>query len=204
MRRRAVLVSLIAALPAGLVAAVSLARAVPDFFDPCFQWATGSSTETEGMVTHTFSGALAPGGPCRSIRASSETKLHALARLTLVPGGILAAVTLAGFGAVRSRSMFSVLAALLILLESVPLIFSFAPVSVFACGGFLLAARYTTVLRGPAKALAQITGSLAAVAAFFCLRSVLFLGGAPPLLLALICLLILVAVIGWWPHPAGD
>ena len=67
-------------LPLGLVAVRAVAITASQFFDPCFQWGIGNSS----------SGTIRRDDPCRSRSGSSETKTQAVARMLIVPGGILA------------------------------------------------------------------------------------------------------------------
>ncbi len=187
MRYRAVVIALLAALPLVLLVAWSLPRTLSRFFDPCFRWGV-----SQPATVH-----ISPESPCRSVGGTSETKLHAVVRLLFVHGGILLAIVLGLLGAFISRPFLSVLGAGLIFLESVPLIFSFAWLTVFVSGLFLLAARAGAPVQGGAKTGSRLIGSLGALAGLAYLPSLL--KGAPLFLIFLVIALAFVAVIGWWP-----
>jgi hypothetical protein len=130
-------------------------------------------------------------------RGGADTK--ALVLLALVQGGILLAISLGVMGAVWRRPGLTVAGAGLIFLEGVPLIFSFAWLAVLVSGLFLLAARDTAPIRGPALVGARVIGSVAALWA---------MAGVPSLLMAqplfgvfLEVALCGVVAIGWWPAP---
>jgi hypothetical protein len=185
MRHRAVVIAVLAALL--LLAAWSLARTLPQFWDRCFQWAT---PQTAGM-------SISPEPGCRSVEGTSETRLQAVARLAVVHGGILLASVLGVLGAVRARPLLVVFGAGLILLESIPLIFSFAFMTVFVSGLFLLAARAGAPVEGAAKAGTRVIGSVGAVAAAAYLPALF--KGAPLFFIFLVIALAFVAIAGWWP-----
>jgi hypothetical protein len=140
---------------------------------------------------------ISPESPCRSVGGTSETKLYAVVRLLLVHGGILIASVLGIMGAFIRRPVLLVLGAGLMFLESVPLIFSFAWLTVFVSGLFLLAARAGAPVQGAAKIGTRLIGSLAALAALAYLPS--FIKGAPLFFIFLLIALAFVAAIGWWP-----
>jgi hypothetical protein len=94
---------------------------------------------------------ISPESPCRSVGGTSETKLYAVVRLLLVHGGILIASVLGIMGAFIRRPVLLVLGAGLMFLESVPLIFSFAWLTVFVSGLFLLAARAGAPVSGSSE-----------------------------------------------------
>ena len=140
---------------------------------------------------------ISPGGPCRAVGGTSETKTQAAVRVSLVPGGILIASLLAILGALLARPGLAVLGAGVIFLESIPLIFSFAWLTALVSGLFLLAARASAPLQGPARIGTRMIGSLGVLAALWCLPSLL--RGMPLFLLFLFIALACVAVAGWWP-----
>lgn len=82
-------------------------------------------------------------------------------------------------------------------LESVPLIFSFAWLTAFLSGLFLLAAREVAPFQGAAKLGARMIGSLSGVAALFLVPSML--EGPALFLVFLLMALIFVAAVGWRP-----
>jgi hypothetical protein len=153
MRSRAVTFALLGALPTALLAVVVLIRSVPKFFDPCLQWGAGreegSSLSGRGK-SYSSSLALPLGGqgPCaQRIAATSETKAQAVARLALAPGGILIGSILGLLGVLLSAPALTIFAASIMFLESIALVFSFAPLTLAAGVFFLLAARETAILR---------------------------------------------------------
>jgi len=187
MRHRAGVIALLAALPPVLLVAWSLAGTLSRFSDPCFQW---GQSQPVSMY-------LSPESPCRSVGGSSETKVHAVAQLLLVQGGILTACLLGVCGAFVRRPVISVLGAGLIFFESVPLIFSFAWLTVFVSGLFLVAMRVGTPVHGAAKLGTRLIGSLGALALLTYLRAVF--RGTPLFLVLLLIALAFVAIVGWWP-----
>lgn len=189
MRYHAV-VALLAALPPILIVGWSLTRTLPQLSDPCFQW--GLSQSVNGYVS--------PNGPCRALEGSTETKPHAVVRLVLVHGGILVATVLGVLGALLARPLISVLGAGLIFLESIPLIFSFAWLTVFVSGLFLLAARENALVHRGARVGMRLIGSLAALAALLCLPA---LSTAALFLLFLLSALAFTAVVALWPVRAA-
>jgi hypothetical protein len=81
-------------LPLGLLALRAVAITASQFFDPCFQWGIGNSS----------SGTIRRDDPCRSRSGASETKTQAVARMLILPGGILAGLALGILGR-RARGL---------------------------------------------------------------------------------------------------
>ena len=189
MRFSGVAISLLAVLPPLLLVSWSLSRTLPQFSDPCFQWG----------ISQRGSMHLSPRGPCRAMGGTSETKAQAVVRLTLVHGGILIASLLAVLGALLSRPLLSVLGAGLMFFESIPLISSFAWLTVLVSGLLLLAARERAALQGSARIGTRLIGSLGGFAALMYLP--LLLAGPPLFLVFLVIALTFVAIVGWWPAP---
>jgi hypothetical protein len=187
MRFSAVAIALVAVLLPVLMVSWSLSQTLPQFSDPCFQWG----------ISQRGSMHISPAGPCHAMGGTSETKAQAVVRLTLIHGGILIASLLAILGALWSRPLLSVLGAGLIFFESIPLIFSFAWLTVFVSGLFLLAARESAQVHGAAKLGMRLMGSLGGLAALMYMPSLL--GGPPLFLVFLVIALAFVAVVGWWP-----
>jgi hypothetical protein len=187
MRSPAVAIAILGALPALLLVTWSSSRTISQFWDPCFQWG----------ISHRGSMHISPGGPCRAMGGTSETKAQAVVRLTLVHGGILIASLLAILGALLSRPLLSVLGAGLIFFEAIPLIWSFAWLTVFVSGLFLLAARKSAPVHGAAKMGTRVIGSVGGLAALVYMRSLL--EGPPLFFVFLVIALVFVAVVGWWP-----
>ena len=95
------------------------------------------------------------------------------------------------------QGRLAVLGAGLIFFESIPLIFSFAWLTVFASGVFLLAARSSAPIQGAAKVGTRLIGSLGGLAAVRCLPAMLV--GTQLFLIFLLIASAFVAVVGWWP-----
>ncbi len=193
MRNRAVLIALVAALPLVLLTAWSSSQMLPRFSDPCYQW--GDSQPMTRVIS--------PDSPCQSVEGTSQTKFEATLQLFLINGGILIAGALGILGVSLGKPAPTVFGAGLMFLESVPLIFSFAWLTVFVSGMLLLAARATAPLHGAAKFGARLLGSLAALAAVVYVPGLLY--GAPLFLIFLLIALAFVAATGWWPiRPLGS
>jgi hypothetical protein len=87
---------------------------VADFFNPCLTWGVGSS----GSVT------LNPGLArlcSNSAGEVSQTIADAVTGLILIQGGILSAAILGAFGVIRAHPRLASLAAVILFIESVPL-----------------------------------------------------------------------------------
>jgi hypothetical protein len=187
LRYRSVVFPLLTTLPPILLVAWSLTRILPQFWKPCFEWGLSQSVSRR----------IAPEAPCRVIEGTSETRLQAVVKLLLVHGGILIAGVFGILGALLAKPFLSVLGAGLIFLESIPLIFSFAFLTVFVSGLFLLAARSIAPVQGAAKAGTRLMGSLGAVAVLVCLPALF--KGPPAFFVFLLIALVFVAIVGWWP-----
>lgn len=181
-------VALLGALMCGMLAAWSLARALPQFSDPCHRWGVSFSAGAELNIP--------PGGPCRAISVTSETKAQAVARLVAINGGLLVAAFLGVLGIALARPRAAVLAAALLLLLSFPLAFSVAWVTALSAGLFLAAAREIAHFEGTAEPAARLVGLLAALAAVMFIPAVLagVLFG-----LFSFAALAFAAAAGWWP-----
>jgi hypothetical protein len=193
MRPHAVAIAALAALPPVLLSLWSVNQSLTRFSDPCFQWGTPQSSDGG----YSMSATIAPGSPCRHMGGTSETKTEAIVKMVLVPGGILLASLLGLVGTLLSRPSVTVLGAGLMFLESAPLIFSFAFLTVFVSGLFLVAARQITELAGTAQIGARLIGSLAALWALSC--AVALARETALFLIFLLIGLIFVALAGWLP-----
>jgi hypothetical protein len=200
MRRAAILLRVISSLPLGILAGRSIAITVQQFFDPCLEWnlSTGSGS------IHSSSPKIAGDDPCASRRAAtSETRTGAIIRLLLVGGGIIAAIVLGIWGTVRSRQGLAVTGAVMMFLEAIPLMFSFAALPVFASGSFLLSARATSPLRGAPRIAARVMGVIAGVAGLNgivgALRYWATAAEFAPLLWLLPVCCFFVTAVAWWP-----
>lgn len=191
MRQRPIAAALLGALICGTLAVWSLSRALPRFSDPCHRWGVSMSAGAELSIP--------PGGPCLVISASSETKAQAAVRLAAINGGLLLTALLGVLGIVLARPRTAVLAAALLVLLSLPLVFSVAWVTSLSAGLFLAAARETAGFERAAKPAARLVGLLAAVGAVMFIPAVLagVLFG-----LFSFAALAFVAAAGWWPAGA--
>src|SRR5215470_9161019 len=104
---------LILTVPIGLIALISLVGQVPDFFNPCLKWGMSSG----GSIS------VSSVGPCSAAGGTSETIPQAIARLTLVQGGILTAIGVGLAGFLRSRPALLTAGSSILFLESVALVF---------------------------------------------------------------------------------
>jgi hypothetical protein len=104
--------------------------------DPCFVWGQSSVNLRIGKP------------PCEhSAGGTSETKAGAVARLTLIQGSILVATVLALVGSFRGRPLLCSVGVVMILLVSVPLMFSGLGIITLLCGMFFLPSCYWTRAR---------------------------------------------------------
>lgn len=187
MRFPAVAIAVLAALPPLLLVTWSSSTTIAQFWDPCFQWGMSQRGSMH----------ISPGGPCHTTGGTSETKAQAVARLSLVHGGILIASLLGILGAFLSRPLLSVFGAGLIFVEAIPLIWSFAWLTMFVSGLFLMTARESAPVHGAAKMGMRLIGSIAGLAGLGYMRSLL--DGPPLFFIFLVIALVFVAVVGWWP-----
>jgi len=192
MRVGAMVVAVMVSLPLGLVAIGAVASTARQFFDPCFQWGNGGNS---------FSGTIRPGDPCRAQSGTSESKTQAVARMLIVPGGILIGLALGIFGAARGWAGLAVGGAVVVFLESVPLMFSFGPLAVLTSGAFLLLARNVGPLRGAARVTARVLGVVSAIMGLNALRLVAPMVNEPGWIMLLLqtAFLFFVAGAAWWP-----
>ena len=134
MRVKPTLVALLASLPIGLIAMRAIVMEVRELSDSCLQW---------GQLSDWGNGRIArssarSGDPCSTrVSGTSETRQGSIIRTLLVPGGILAAIALGILGAARSQQRVAGIAAVLMLVEALPLIFGVAPLAVLTGGVFL-------------------------------------------------------------------
>jgi len=199
MRGVVILLALISSVPPVLLAVNAIARTIPEFFDPCFEWGAGSNT----------SRTVSAQDPCATTGrgGTSETRQQALGRLLLIPGGILAGSALGIFGAARRRSVFAVLGAVLMYLASLPFALTFASIAAFTSGTFLLVARSTGPLLGVPKAIVRVLGAVAVMMALSWIRVAIVATGHGEgqfLLFAVIGFQVFVAVAGWWPYSQSE
>ena len=203
MRRAAILLTVISSLPLGILAGRGIAITVQQFFDPCLEW----NLSTGPGSLHSSSPKIGVNNPCafRSA-ATSETKTGAIIRLLLVGGGIVTAIVLGIWGTVRSRQGLAVTGAVMMFLEAIPLMFSFAALPVFASGSLLLSARATSPLRRAPKIAARVLGVIAGVAGLNGIAAALrywatAAESAPLLVWLLPACCFFVTAVAWWPSP---
>ena len=192
MRVGTTVLAAIISLPLGLVAVRAVAITVGQFSDPCFQWNTGNS----GSAT------IRSDDPCRSRSGTSETQTQAVARMLIVPGGILAGLALGIIGTARSRAGLAVAGAVVVFVEAVPLLFSFAPLAVLTSGVFLLLARSAGPSSGAARIAARVLGVVSAIMGLNALRVAAPMVNEPGwiVLLLQMAFLFFVAGAAWWPE----
>ena len=189
MRYRAVAIAFVAALPPVLLVTPPLSRTLRHFSDPCVQWGVSFSEPVTVAVP--------PGGLCRSVETTSETRRQAVVRMILLHGGVLIASTLGFLGALFARPLITVIAAGLMLLESVPMMFSFGWVAALGSGLFLVAARDSGPIVRTAELGMRVIGSLGGIGALLFLPAIV----SRALFLVLSCIVLaFVAVAGWWPE----
>lgn len=119
----------LASLIMGLVAVNAISTTASELADPCWEWGPSSMPHPHHM---------SPGGPCRHMGASSETRNGAVVRTIVVPGGILLGIALGAVGMLRSKPAFAFSGAALMFVESPLLLWSFWPLTVLLGIAFLL------------------------------------------------------------------
>ena len=188
MHVRAVIAAVLAGLLVGIPTLWLLGREVARFADPCVQWGASNAAGAELPVT-------TPG--CPETLRTSATKLQAGIRVALVTCGTLAALVLGIAGALYRRPPLTVLGAALLLLESAPLIFSFAWLTVAAGALFLWAAREIGPVLGTSRIGMRLIGTVAAAGSLATLPGLL---RAHPLFqVFLLFALLSLAAAGLWP-----
>lgn len=149
MSRRALTLAIIGAVPVLSLAIFSAIPLVSRFSDPCMQWGVGKvdRTASPGFRSGQFAAALPPPGyamrndPCmRRSSGSPETRDEAVWRLVTIPFGLFIASFLGIGGVVSSRPWITAAGSVILFVESI-VIFSLAPLTLFAAVLLLLAAR---------------------------------------------------------------
>jgi len=125
MWRKGICAAILLALPISAVAVGTLAWGVSQLFNPCVGWG-GQSPAAKGS--------------CKEFTVSSGTRIKAALSAVPLQGGILLAAVLGVWGTVRLRQVAVIVAGLVMLLEAVPLLFSFAPLALLAGVGLLVVA----------------------------------------------------------------
>lgn len=126
-------------VPVAIFAVWTALSEVTQMLNPCISWGMGNFA----------SGAVIPasGGPCATgVGGTSETISQAAMLLTLIQGGILFGAILGAFGILRAHSKLASLGAIILLVESVPLLFDGLFIfTILAAGFFLWASRLKEV-----------------------------------------------------------
>jgi hypothetical protein len=124
---RRVALTVLVAIPMAGVAVGTASHEIEQLNDPCATWGLGNSG----------SGYIHPHDPCSQRSGHSETKAEAYGVLAAVQGIILLAAVLAIWGAAGSRPKAMLLAGVLMVFESVPLVFSLWPLALLTGGGLI-------------------------------------------------------------------
>lgn len=184
MARPLLHLALLAALPAGGLALATGFMGAAQFFDPCLSFADR------------------PRPPCpNGYSATSETVAGAALRLLLIQGGILAACAVGVVGIARGGPHVAGAGAGLLLVESVPLVFSGVGtvLCLFSAAGILAALRLSPSYRGRATWTAKGVGLVAAVGALLLFATTVRAAPTLPFAWLLPLMLLGVALVPWWP-----
>jgi len=149
VKYRNVIIASLGALPLTILTVWFASQTLRQFFDPCIRWGVQPESTLE----------LAPNGQCRSIEGVGETRSRAVTRLVVIHGGIVMASLLGVLGALWARPSFLVGGAALLLLESIPLVFSFGWLNALASGFFLMVARKGTPVSHSEAVVIRVIGS---------------------------------------------
>jgi len=115
-------------LPIGALAVLTMANQVFEFFNPCTVWGASGGSVTVSSV-----------GSCSgAMQMTSETPLAVLVRLGLIQGGILFALAVGTLGTSKHMPRLMVASAVILFVESVPLIFDGLFIWGFLPAGFFL------------------------------------------------------------------
>jgi DNA-binding transcriptional ArsR family regulator len=126
--------------PIGLIAAVSLIFQVQDFFNPCVVWGMASG----GSIT------VSSNSLCSITGGTSETMLQAVLQLALVQGGMLFAIGLGVVGFLRAHPRLVIVSSVILIFESIPLIFDgFFVFTLLAAASLLWSMRIQTHPKTP-------------------------------------------------------
>ena len=123
------LLVLAAVAPVAAIAAWSISQAVIELSDPCASWNYPPEEPVHVQI--------GPHDACRARSVHTESKARAAIRAALVPGGLLLAAMLAVAGAALSRRRVVIAAGIVMLTETL-IVFSIAPLTLFAGVSFLL------------------------------------------------------------------
>lgn len=188
MHVRAVIAAVLAGMLVGIPTLWMLGREVARFADPCVQW---------GVANPAAAPLGTPTLDCPETSRTSATRLQTGIRLALVAGATLAALILGIAGALSRRPALTVLAAALLLLESAPLIFSFAWLMVAASALFLMSTRDIGPVLGTTQAGMRLIGIIAAAAGLATLPGLIW--SRPLFQVFLLFALVSLAGAGLWP-----
>jgi len=126
MWRKGIWAATLVALPISIVAIASVAYCGRALISPCVGWGGSPPTNATEKAT------------CKAYTVDSRTRAQAVLSAAGVQGVILLAAVLAVWGTVRLRQLAVVGAGLLMLLETIPTLFSFSPLALFAGIGLLV------------------------------------------------------------------
>lgn len=149
---RALILAVLAAIPALVIAVVSALQIMSGLADPCLQWRGGHSQT--GSAVEYRSGQFSAGlwgrsghstaNPCAArMEATSETRSRAVGMLVTIPCSLPVASLLGVFGAMHSRPSLAVAGSIIMFLESA-VMFSLFPLTLAAALLLLLAARQSS------------------------------------------------------------
>jgi hypothetical protein len=128
MWRKGTLAAALVALPVSLVAIASMAYCGANLVSPCVGWGGKPPAVLTAKAT------------CKVYTVDWRTRAQAVFSAAGVQGVILLAAALALWGTVHLRQLAVVGSALLMLLEIFPMLFSFAPLALFAGVGLFVVA----------------------------------------------------------------
>jgi len=128
MWRTGIWAAALAALPILSVAIASMAYGEAQLINPCVGWGGNPPASATAKAA------------CKAYMVVSRTKAQAVLSAAGVQGVILLAASLGVWGTVRLRQRAVVCAGLLMLLETIPTLFSFSPLALFAGIGLLVVA----------------------------------------------------------------
>jgi DNA-binding transcriptional ArsR family regulator len=100
-------------VPIVTIAVISSIGQVQDFFNPCLIWGIASG----GSIT------VSSNSACSITGGTSETMLQAALQLALVQGGMLFAIGLGVFGLLRAHPRLVIVGSVVLIFESIPLVF---------------------------------------------------------------------------------
>jgi hypothetical protein len=194
--KKAVLITILASLPAALFVIVALVNEILHFDDPCFQWGLTSGQR------------ISPTHECPTVSGASETRDQALTRITLIQGGVLLGLALGMYGTLRRKPYFTLLASFVMFLEAIPLLVgSFPLVILVSCGLFL----WVSKLQGIDGVLPRVGAkglTFASTVVALTIIVVWLISGSPmqglSFLLTIISMFAFIAALAWYKYPKTD